>query len=115
MFEIKDYEILHEKSPKDGLKIYSARHVHSASRVNIYFLPVAEKSKALIDKIYQTYLPLQKLTSPHVARVYAINNNSDAAISGIAFIVEEVEGISKKTIRTVSDQSQRHYGNPENC
>ena len=96
MFALKDYEIIHEKSPKDGVKIYSARHVHSSSRVNIYFLPVAEHAKAIAETIYQAYLPLQKLTSPHVARVYSIKKISDAATSGIAFIVEEVEGILLK-------------------
>jgi len=96
MFTLKDYEILHEKSPRDGIKIYSARHVLSASRVNIYFLPIAEKTKSLSDTIYQNYLPLQKLTSPHVARVYAIKKISEAATSGIAFIVEDSEGIPLK-------------------
>ena len=100
MFSLKDYEILHEKSPKDGVKIYSARHVHSSSRVNIFFLTVAEKAKVIAETIYQTYLPLQKLTSPHVARVYAIKKISDATTSGIAFIVEEVEGILLKKYLT---------------
>ena len=96
MFNLKDYEIIHERPPINGVKIYSARHIQSASKVKIHFLPIKKQSKDLYENIYQYFLPFKKLISHHIARVYAIEKISDASTSGIAFIMEESGGISIK-------------------
>ncbi|MCD6586046.1 MAG: AAA family ATPase [Desulfobacteraceae bacterium] len=96
MFNLKGYEILLEHPPKNGIKIYSARHIQSASKVKIHFLPVKEQSKDLYEDIYQYFQPLKKIMSHHIAHVYAIEKISDASTSGIAFTLEEFAGISLK-------------------
>ncbi len=96
MFNLKGYEIILERPPENGVKIYSARHIQSASRVKILFLPVKKQSKDLYEDIYHYFLPLKKLISNHIARVYAIEKISEASTSGIAFTMEEFAGISLK-------------------
>lgn len=96
MFALDGYEIIHEKSPKAGIKIYSARHIRSSNRVNIYFLPINEKSFAPIDAVYKNFLPLQSLTSSHVVRVFAIQKVLKAAASGIIFVLEDTQGLPLK-------------------
>jgi len=96
MFNLDGYEIILERPQKNGVKIYSARHIQSASNVKIHFLPVAKHPKDLQENIFQYFLPLKKIISNHIARVYAIEKISDASTSGIAFIIEEFSGISLK-------------------
>ncbi len=96
MFNLKNYEILLELPPKNGVKIYSARHIQSATKVKIHFLPVKKQAKDLYEDIYQYFLPLKKLSSHHIVRVYAIEKISKASTSGIAFTLEDFAGISLK-------------------
>ncbi len=94
MFNLDGYEILLELPSKSGVKIYSACHIQSSSKVKILFLPVDPKIKGLSDKIYQYFLPLKKLISHHIVRVYAIEKISEASSAGIAFTIEEFAGVS---------------------
>jgi len=96
MFNLDGYEIILERPPKNGVKIYSARHIQSTSKVKIQFLPVTKHPKDRQEAVYQYFLPLKKLISRHIVRVYAIEKISDASTSGIAFIIGEFEGISLK-------------------
>ncbi|MBC2716927.1 MAG: AAA family ATPase [Desulfobacteraceae bacterium] len=96
MFNLNGYEIILERPPKNGVKIYSARHIQSDSKVKIHFVPINKQSKDLFEKIYQYFLPLKKLISHHIARVYAIEKISEASTSGIAFTLGESDGSSLK-------------------
>ena len=96
MFNLDGYQIIIERPPKNGVKIYSARHIQSASKVKIHFLPVTKHPKDLQEEIYNYFLPLKKLISNHIIRVYAIEKISEASTSGIAFIIGEFAGISLK-------------------
>ena len=96
MLNLDGYDILLEHPPKNRVKIYSARHIQTGSKVKILFLPVQKSSKDVYENIYQYFQPLKKLASKHISRVYAIEKITDASTSGIAFIIEAFEGISLK-------------------
>ncbi len=91
MFNLNGYEIIQQRAPKNSVKIYDARHIPSAGKVKIHFLPIQEPSGEIFENIYQYFLPLKKIFSRHLARVYAIEKISDASASGIAFIIESIE------------------------
>ncbi|MFZ2629998.1 MAG: AAA family ATPase [Desulfosalsimonadaceae bacterium] len=96
MLNLNGYEITCEHPPKNGVILYSARHIPSAARVRIHFLPVSQHAKDQCESIFRHFLPLTRLISPHLTRVYAIEKISETSTSGIAFIAGDPEGISLK-------------------
>lgn len=96
MFTLSGYDIILEGPPKNGVKIYSARHVPSGSKVKIHFLPAPKQSRDFLEDMYQYFLPLKKVFSQHIARVYAIEKISEASAVGIAFIIEEMPALTLK-------------------
>ncbi|RJP88878.1 MAG: GAF domain-containing protein [Desulfobacteraceae bacterium] len=106
MLNLDGYDIIHEHPPKNGVILYSARHVPSAARVRIHFLPVSKHAKDLRESIYQHFLPLKRLISPHLARVYAIEKISETSASGIAFITGDPEGLLLKDYLILNNSLQ---------
>lgn len=96
MLKIEGYDIIREFAPKNGVIVCTARHVGSGARVRISFLPFNPDDKDLRETLYRHFLPLTRLISPHLARVYDILNLAGASGSGIAFIVGEPDGIPLK-------------------
>ncbi|MDA3895548.1 MAG: AAA family ATPase, partial [Desulfobacteraceae bacterium] len=90
------YTIINERPPENGLKVFSAKHDQTSKPVIIYFLPIDQKSPLLQKNIYHDYLPLRKIISKHVVRVYDIEEIDEPTASGIVFIREDISGIRLK-------------------
>lgn len=93
MFVPAGYEIVSQQVLWNGCRKLSVRRIESGENAAVFFFPMDSPHSGDLEKLYQYFLPLKKITSRHIVPVHEVERISNPPVYGVAILSEDAGGM----------------------